>query len=131
ETGREGEPLFDNGDQDIDGDSDPHLGAHGVFGRAIEGFDTQMLLDPFEEQFDLPTAAVELSDRQGWFGEIVGQEHEPFAGLRVAEADAPQRLRKLLAGTKARQHYSLVEEQPGGFVHWMRVAPLETGVLLG
>jgi hypothetical protein len=48
----------------MDGDGDPDLDPHRVRGSAIEGFDAQMLFDPFEEQFDLPAAAVELRDRQ-------------------------------------------------------------------
>jgi hypothetical protein len=33
-----------------------------------------VLLDPFEEQFDLPPALVDLSDGRSWKREIVGQE---------------------------------------------------------
>jgi hypothetical protein len=39
----------------------------GVFGRAEERLNAQVLLDPFEEQFHLPAAFVELGD-----GECVG-----------------------------------------------------------
>jgi hypothetical protein len=31
-----------------------------------------MLFDPFEEEFDIPGAAVKLGDLQRRFGEIVG-----------------------------------------------------------
>src|SRR3990170_3669145 len=51
--------LFDDGDEHVDADRDPDLRLHGVVGRAVESFDSQMLLDPFEEQLDLPTALVE------------------------------------------------------------------------
>jgi hypothetical protein len=44
-----------------------------------------MLLDPLEEQFDLPAASIELSNRQRRFGEIVGQEDQRLAGLGIAK----------------------------------------------
>jgi len=39
EAAVEMEALFDDGDEDIDGDGDPDLRAHGVLGSAIEGLD--------------------------------------------------------------------------------------------
>jgi len=40
------------------------LGFHGVGGGAVESLDVQVLLDPAEEQFDLPTRPIQLGDRQ-------------------------------------------------------------------
>jgi len=45
--------FLENSDEQINGDGAPDLGAHGVGAGAVKGFDAQMLLDPFEEQFDL------------------------------------------------------------------------------
>ena len=52
-------PLFDNGDQHVSGDGAPDLRFDRVLAVADEAFDTQMLLDPLEEQFDLPAAFVQ------------------------------------------------------------------------
>src|SRR5438309_10226250 len=49
-----------------------------------------MLLDPFEEQFDLPTALVERADGRGRQPELVGEEYQRFSGFGVPEADAPE-----------------------------------------
>ena len=49
-----------------------------------------MLLDPFEEQFDLPAALVERADRRGRQPELIGEEHQRFSRFGVPEADAPQ-----------------------------------------
>ena len=65
ERGVQGEPLLDDGDEDVDRDGDPDLGLHGIFGCPEEPLDPQMLLDPFEEQFDLPAALVERADGRG------------------------------------------------------------------
>ena len=40
--------------QNVGAHGDPDLRFHGVFRRAEKMFDAQSLLDPFEEQLDLP-----------------------------------------------------------------------------
>ena len=50
---------------------------------AEKRLDAQMLLDPFEEQLDLPTAFVELGDGQSRKLEIVGEKPEAFVVLFV------------------------------------------------
>lgn len=47
-----------------DGDGAPDLRLHCVLARAQELLDPQMLLDPFEEQLDLPTILVKSGDGQ-------------------------------------------------------------------
>jgi hypothetical protein len=42
-----------------------------------------MLLDPFEEQLDLPATLVESADGSGGQGELVGEKDEFLAGVRV------------------------------------------------
>jgi len=61
-----------------------------ILGCAIEGFDSKMLLDPFEEQFDLPSGLVQQCDGPSWFAEVVGQEHEFLARRRIGIPDATQ-----------------------------------------
>ena len=61
-----------------------------------------MLLDPFEEQFDLPAQPVELGDGERGQGEVVGQKDEPLARFGVAEADAAQRRFEALAASRSR-----------------------------
>ncbi len=51
--------LFGDGDQQICADGSPDLTADGI-GRASEEMSqAKVLFDPAEEQFDLPSAAVE------------------------------------------------------------------------
>ena len=49
------EAVFDNRDEDINADCGPDLSFHCVLGGAVQGFDTQVLFNPFEEQFDPTT----------------------------------------------------------------------------
>ena len=43
----------------------PDLDEHGILGGAIKCLDFQVLLDPFEEEFDLSAAAIKLGHLQG------------------------------------------------------------------
>jgi hypothetical protein len=49
-----------------------------------------MLLDPLEEQLDLPAAAIELGDREGWQGEVVDEKDQRLGGLGLLETNAAQ-----------------------------------------
>ena len=64
--------FFQNGDEQINGDGGPDLGAHGVRAGAVKGFAAQMLLEPFEEEFDLPAAPKQFGDGQCREHEVVG-----------------------------------------------------------
>ena len=114
--------LFDDRHQEINGDSDPDLRANGVFGDAVKGFDAQVLLDPFEEQFHLPSAAVELRDGQGRLAEIVGEKDQSASAERVAIANSSQGLWIFFEGIKLNQDDGLIEEQARAFVHRLGIA---------
>src|SRR5688572_1947900 len=82
------EPLPDDGYEDVDGDCNPHLSLHGVLRGTEECFDSQMLLDPFEEQFDLPATATERRDVCGAEIEMVGEKYEELVIRRIVELHA-------------------------------------------
>ena len=123
--------FFQNGDEQVNGDGAPDLGAHGVGAGAIEGFDAQMLFDPFEEQFDLPAALIELDDGQSRHGEVVGQEDQRQTGFGIAIANAAQRVGIIAVRIEAGRQDGLVETQAGGFVHRPGVAPGAAEILFG
>src|SRR2546425_9082684 len=123
--------LFENRHQQVNRNRDPDLGAHGVLAGAVEGFDAQMLFDPFEEQFDMPATMIKLRNRQCGHGEVVGQKDQRLASLGIAIADAAQRLRVSLLGVETAQHHGLVEAQSGDLVRRPRITSLTTEVFLG
>jgi len=123
--------LFQNGDEQINGDGGPDLSAHRVGRGAVEGFDAEMLLDPFEEEFDLPAAAIELGDGQRRHGEVVGQKDQRLARLGIAIADAAHGDGIIVLGFQAGEHHGLVETQAGGFVHGAGATAGATEILLG
>lgn len=83
--------LVEDGDYQICGCRDPYLGLHHVGTRAVEVFDSQMLLDPPEEQFDAPARLVEHGHCQRRDLQIVGEEDQfPFRSLHSTETLSPR-----------------------------------------
>ena len=80
------------GAQDEEGDQgDVDLDFHGVFADAEEVFDFEVLLDPFEEQLDLPALFVERGDLFGRGLEVVGDEPQGFVPID-ADRDLAHRI---------------------------------------
>ncbi len=105
--------IFDNGDQHVSGDGAPDLRFDCVLAVVDEAFDMQMLLDPLEEQLDLPAAFVQCGDRQCRQSRVVGQEHQRLAGFWVFEADASQLLGIILRDIETVEHDALIADDAG------------------
>src|ERR1019366_533436 len=89
-----------------------------------------MLLDPLEEKLHLPTASIQVGDRQSGQREVVGQEGQPLPGLRILETDASQRRLETFVRVKAREHDRLIADQSGGAIYRMGIAALRFQVRL-
>ena len=85
------EALFDNSHKHVNGNCDPYLGFHGVFGCAVESLYPQMLLDPPEEKFHLPAATIEIGNRQGRKAEVVCKKYQTVfgGGIEIMYASQP------------------------------------------
>ena len=123
--------FFGNGDQHVVADCDPDLRLDRVLVGAIKRLDAQMLLDPFEKQFDLPALAIQARYQLGFECEVVGQERDAFATV-VLDDHASQCGGIVLAGIENCQYACLIAHDVGvGSVHGVGVAPLELGIGLG
>lgn len=100
--------LFDNGNQHVGRHGAPNLRLDGVLAVAQEPLDAQVLLDPFEEQFDLPTVFVKGGYLQWRQYKVVGQKHERLARFGVFEPYAPQVLWVMSCGIKTFEQDGLV-----------------------
>jgi hypothetical protein len=122
-------PFFPyDGHQHIGANRNPDLRLHSVRRSPIKRLDSQMLLDPTEEQFDLPATSINVRDRQRWQVEIVAQEDEPLPRLDVAVDHATQGI-----GVELRCHWTtqddrLVATQSRDLVHRTRHATTEVEV---
>src|SRR5665213_3502583 len=90
-----------------------------------------MLLDPLEEQLDLPAQTVELGDGEGGQREVVGEKDQPLAGLGVLEPDTSQRRGEAFLRVEAGERDGLVADEAGASVDRMRVPALGLEVGLG
>ena len=123
--------LLEDRDEAVDADGHPHLRLHRVGGRPVEGFDTQVLLDPLEKELHLPPRLVPLSNGERRQREVVGEEHEPLAGIGIGVADPSERQRVARGGLRSRQHDGLIAPDPRGLVDGVRVPADKLEVGLG
>src|SRR5205823_2427053 len=103
--------LLDDRHQHVGADGDPDLRPHGVLRDAIEALDAQMLLDPLEEQLDLPSAPVQGANDQRRQRKLVAQEHQVLAAFGVAIADAAQVAGVVLDGIEAIEGDGLIADE--------------------
>ena len=99
---------FQIAQEQIGDESDPQLGQQGVLRSADKAFNFELLLDGFEEEFNLPAVFVKLSDGFSGPGEVVGQEDDDVAGFGIFGADAAQALGEFLFGIEAFELYDVV-----------------------
>jgi hypothetical protein len=66
------ETFFHNRNQNVNRKGDPDLRSYCVGRCAVEGLNYQVLFNPFEEYFHLPTTFKQLRNRQSWEKEIIG-----------------------------------------------------------
>ena len=82
--------LLQDCNQQINADSDPDLGFDGVGRCSVKGFDSQMLLDPAEEELHLPALLVNIGDGYGGNGKNIGQVDKTLLGVQVHVGGACQ-----------------------------------------
>src|SRR5215472_5680903 len=98
--------------QDIEQQCRPNLPTDGIGAVAQEIAQLQALLDLFKEHFDLPAAAIQISDTAGAPGEIVRQKHH-LAWLAVDFHQSPHSaygLGIMGAGVFVFEHHQLIAQ---------------------
>src|SRR5262249_832946 len=116
ETHVQVEPLLDDRHQDVCTYGGPDLRLQRVGAGADERFDAQVLLDPLEEQLDVPAAAIQVRDCLCWQYEVVGQKNQPLLPFWVEESDAAQTLGVSLHRVEPLQQDRLIALNAGRFV---------------
>jgi hypothetical protein len=84
-----------------------------------------------EEEFHRPSLLVDFGDGQRRKREVVGQELQALAGLRIAIGDAAQRIRIRRSQTAGSENDRVVAAQAGGLVDRARITPLQQNVGFG
>ena len=101
---------MDDGHQTVSDDCHIDSCLHRVLRSAPELLDSEVLLQPLEEQFYLPTVFVEFGDQQGLQPDGVGQEQELASLFIVLVSDGSQPFRIVLRGVISRQYYLCVRD---------------------
>src|SRR5690348_7780725 len=101
--------------QQVGDERDGDLGADGVLGGAGEAADPEVLLDPLEEQLDLPALLVEGGDLLGRAVEVVGEQAQQLAAVDADGDGAALALERIApaAGEAAGQVAGLIGEHAG------------------
>jgi len=90
-----------------------------------------VLLDAFEEELDLPAHAIQLGDREGAEREVVREEVELLAGLRVPKRDASEIRRVIQGRGGARETDGLVADEAGRAIQRPGIDALPSHAALG
>ena len=123
------EVVFDDCDKAICDNSDVDLYSHGILAVSPETFDTEMLLDPFEEKLDLPTVTVKESDVLGCEVEVVGVVHERASEVGCIIDDSAQFCRVIPRVVPSCEPDGLVKENTViSIQHILAVDNLEFGI---
>jgi len=90
-----------------------------------------VLLQPLEEEFDLPAALVELGDGQRREREVVREEDELAAAFRVEVANPAEAFGVALLAVETVEPDELIRGHPGRPIDRLRVEVPEPKVPLG
>ena len=123
--------LIETGHHEVNADSDPDLGFYRVLGGAVERFYSEILLNPFKEEFDMPTALVDSSDGHCGQSEVIGDKDQAFARFWIDNADASEFCKVIPFALGGLQTDNLVATQTNGLVDRSGLADIESHVALG
>ena len=108
----------------------PNLRLDGVGRGADESLDLQVLLERFEEQFDLPAILVDRGDGAGTKAMMIGDEDENAAGVFADSLDPTQQVRTLFLRAGTGQADGLILEDVAVLRHCVLLDDLEQCVVL-
>ena len=125
------QPFLGYSDQHVSANRDPQLRLHRVLAGAKERLDLQVLLDPLEEQLDMPTLAIQIADQLRIELEVVRQKRQPLARF-VFDHHTTQLCGVSLLCLGQGQHTRLIANH-GRIdpIDLLGVLPLELGIALG
>lgn len=90
-----------------------------------------MLLDPFEEEFDVPTLAVEFRDGEGLVSHVIGKESVDLSVGKVLIGNQPEFFRITPGGLVGCQFDDFIGHDTGVLVDWAGIEDVIFDVVLG
>ena len=123
--------FFDDGNEHIDRNRYPYLGFHGVFRCAVETLDSQVLLDPFEEQFNMPAIPIQFGNGHGRKREVVCNKGQGPVSFFVPVLYESQGFGEIFDALYARKSNCLVTDKSCRAVHLAGVGAAVFGIGFG
>ena len=123
--------FLGNSKQQVIADGNPYLRVDCILACAVERLNVQMLFDPFEETFYLPTFPVKFSNGQVRMYEVVGQEPIDVSCGVVLIHNHAECIRIPLGGFQSRQSDSGIANDSSTFINQMLFYHLILHVILG
>jgi len=123
--------FFYDRDEQLSAHCDPDLCFDCVLCCTQKILDSKMLFDPFEEQFHLPSLAVDVCNELGLECHVVGQVAESFPFV-VFGSDAPDGVGIIFFCNVQRQNPNLISDDIGVLsVQCLRISALIFGIAFG
>ena len=94
-----------------------------------KAFDAEMLFDPFEEQFDLPTLTIDGGDHVRRDLKVVGEEDESLVDIGGVKTDAAKQGGECLLGVLAGEDDGLITADTRGAINGMGQAAAKLKVV--
>jgi hypothetical protein len=98
---------------------------------AKKPLDAQVLLDPFEEQLDLPGAFVQGGNGQRRQARVVDQEDQSLLGLKILEPDTAKVFGLVLGDFVPFQYNGLIADKTAAIAYFGRLPAIGVHVALG
>ncbi len=123
--------LAGNSKQQVLADGNPYLRVYCILAGSVERLDVQMLFDPFEETFHLPTFPIKFSNGQVRMCEVIGQEPIDISRGIILIHNHAECIRIPSGGFQSRQPDSGIANNSGTFINRMFFYHLILHVVLG
>ena len=118
-------------DHNINSEGDPDLSAYGVGTVSVEVFDSQVLLNPAKEEFDLPAQLVELGNIYRRQGEMIGKEMVMGISVDIKVVDQTQWPWEVITSSASAQLAEVIAAQSARVIDRQGAMPSKSKVVFG
>ena len=110
--------LLDDGNEHVCRQSAPDLRVHSILARAQESRDSQVLLDPLEEQLDLASIHEHGGNGRQQQDCVFSQNYQGLVTFWIFESNETQALGKVFGDLETFECNVLISDHPGRPIGW-------------
>ena len=109
----------------------PYLRVDSIAGCTVKGLDVQVLLDPLEEDLNLPSFSIQLCNSDCINREVISEESIDFPVSKVLIYNKPEVVRILLGSIKSCKLYCLIGDKSSLSINFPRLDDCVQHIILG